>query len=416
MFRKILPPRGPAGLLAVSQLVNSFGDGAYYVCSVLYFTQIVKLSPAQVGLGLTIGWGIGFLAGVPLGHLADRYGPRGVSVALAAATGLSIASFVLIHSFPAFLVAACAYAVAQSGLAAVRQALLAAVVDRGDRTSVRAYLQSATNAGLSVGAGLGGLALEFGTASAYLSVFLFDAASFLVSAVVLAKLPQVPPSAPAGDGERKLAVLSDTPYALATFLNMIMLLRMPIISLAIPLWIVQRTHAPGWMVSAVLVLNTVAVMLFQVRIARRVTDLGTAARLVAQSGVVLIAACAVFPLSGVWPGAWPSSILLLAASALLVLGEMMQSSGSWEISFELAPPDRHGQYQGFYGTGVAVARMFGPLLLTTLVIDWGTPGWLLLGLLFLASGLASGPATRWAVRRRPNPVSPPEPARPGTAA
>lgn len=44
--------------------------------------------------------------------------------------------------------------------------------------------------------------------------------------------------------------------------------------------------------------------------------------------------------------------------------------------------------------------MVGPLLLTTLVITWGTPGWLLLGGLFLAAGLAMTPAVRWAECRR----------------
>ena len=78
---------------------------------------------------------------------------------------------------------------------------------------------------------------------------------------------------------------------------------------------------------------------------------------------------------------------------------MMLASGSWEISFGLAPADKQGQYQGFFGTGTAVARMVGPLLLTTLVIGWGTPGLLVVGLLFLAAGLATTPAVRSAERR-----------------
>ena len=39
----------------------------------------------------------------------------------------------------------------------------------------------------------------------------------------------------------ELAVLRDKPYALISFLNVIMLLCIPIISLAIPLWIIERT-------------------------------------------------------------------------------------------------------------------------------------------------------------------------------
>ncbi|MGK5449988.1 hypothetical protein [Streptomyces radiopugnans] len=49
------PPRRPA----LAQLINSVGDGAYYVCSALYFTRVVGLSATEVGLGLTVGWAAG---------------------------------------------------------------------------------------------------------------------------------------------------------------------------------------------------------------------------------------------------------------------------------------------------------------------------------------------------------------------
>lgn len=39
----------------------------------------------------------------------------------------------------------------------------------------------------------------------------------------------------------KLAVLRDRPYAVITLLNTVLLLYMPLLSLVVPLWIVQRT-------------------------------------------------------------------------------------------------------------------------------------------------------------------------------
>ncbi|WNV83628.1 MFS transporter [Umezawaea sp. Da 62-37] len=394
-----LPTRGPARVLALAQLANSLGDGAYLVCSALYFTRIVGLSATQVGFGLTLGWAVGSVAGIPLGHLADRRGPKGTAVLLAVATAVAVGSFLVVHSFVPFAIAACLYASCQSGLSAARQALLAALVDKTERTAVRAYLQSTVNAGLAVGAGVGGLALQVDTREAYLAVFALDVLGFLAAAAVLRGLPPVPPVPSVTTGGPVLAVLRDRPYALVALLNAVMLLYMPLLSLVVPLWIVQRTAAPRWMVAALLVLNTVGVVLFQVRVARQVTGLDSAARLVRYAGFALLASCAVFALSA-GGSAWTAVLVLLVAAVLQVFGEMMLASGAWEIGFDLAPSDKQGQYQGFFGTGVPVARMAGPLLLTALVIGWGTAGWLVLGGVFLVAGLAMGPAVRWAAGRR----------------
>ncbi len=392
----LLPPRGPQRTLALAQLSNSVGDGAYYVTSALYFTHVVGLSPARIGLGLTVAWAIGSLVGAPLGSFADRRGPRGTAALLALATAVSVASFLVVRDFALFLVAACVYATAQSGLAAARQALLAGLVSQQDRTSALAHLQSTSNGGLTVGAGLGGVALSLGTNSAYLTVFAIDAASFLLCASVLLKLPVVPGSPPVeGKG---LEVLRDRPYAVITLLNAVLLLRLPLLSIAIPLWITERTAAPEWLVSALFILNCGAVMLFQVRMAAGIKGLATAARALRRSGAMMVPTCAVFALSA-YVSPWLAAAVLIAGAVLLVIAEMWQSAGAWQLSFDLAPAGRTGEYQGFFGTGVTIARTTGPLLLTLLLLDLGTLGWLLVGVLLMLASYAMGPASRWAARR-----------------
>ncbi|AZQ35966.1 MFS transporter [Streptomyces cyaneochromogenes] len=398
MTNSPVPPAGPQRVLALAQLSNSIGDGAYYTTSALYFTQVVGLAPARVGLGLTVGWAVGSLVGVPLGQLADRRGPRGTAVLLALATGLAVASFTVVRGFWPFVLAACVYAAAQSGLAAARQALLAGLVAAGERTRLLAHLQSTLNAGLAVGAGLGGLALHAGTRTAYLTVFALDAVSFLVCASLLLRLPSMTPVA-SRQRHGGLGVLRDRPYAVVALLNTVLLLRLPLLSLVLPLWITRRTEAPAWLVSALFVLNTAAVMLFQVRAARGVTGLATATRAVRRAGWVMLAACVVFALSA-GASLWVAVGILVVGAVLQVVAEMGQSAGSWQLSFDLAPEGRVGEYQGLFGTGVTVARTLGPLLLTALLVEWGTPGWLLLGGAMLAASYAMGPAARWAAGRR----------------
>jgi hypothetical protein len=395
----VLPPAGAARDLAFAQLANSVGDGAFIVTSALFFTRVVGLSTAQVGLGLTIAWLVGFLTGVPLGNLADRRGPRQVAVLLALTTSVSVASFLFVRSFPLFLLAAITYASSQTGLTAARQALLAGLVDPAERTRIRAFLQSTVNAGLAVGAALGGIALHFDTAPAYLTVFALDALSFLIAARLIHRVPRVAVTTRI-KGEPRLAVLHDRPYAVLALLNAIMLLFMPLLSLVAPLWIVTRTNAPDWVVASLLIVNTLGVTVFQVRIAHSVRDLRTATRSVRYAGIAMLAACTVFALSATNVSAAAAAVVLVLAAALLTLGEMKLASGAWEISFGLAPQDRQGQYQGFFGTGPAIARMLGPALLTTVVLGWGPIGWIAVGALFLGTSCATGPAVRWAARTR----------------
>ncbi|WP_328325096.1 MFS transporter [Kribbella sp. NBC_00382] len=395
-----LPPAGTARNLAFAQLANSVGDGAFIVTSALFFIRVVGLSTAQVGLGLTIAWLVGFLTGVPLGNLADRKGPRGVAILLALSTAVSVSSFLFVRSFPLFLIAAIAYASSQTGLTAARQALLAGLVQPAERTRIRAFLQSTVNAGLAVGAALGGVALRFDTAPAYLTVFAIDAASFLIAAALIHRVPAVKPVTLRVAGEPRLAVLHDRPYAVLALLNAVMLMFMPLLSLVAPLWIVERTNAPSWVVASLLIINTLGVTFFQVRIARSVTNLRTATRSVRFAGVAMLAACGVFALSAIGMAPAGAAVVLAVAAVLLTLGEMKLASGAWEISFGLAPADKQGQYQGFFGTGPAVARMLGPALLTTLILGWGPVGWMIVGALFLGTSVVTGPAVRWAARTR----------------
>ncbi|MFH9353396.1 MFS transporter [Kitasatospora sp. NPDC017646] len=401
----LLPPAGSQRTLAAAQLASAVGDGAYYTCSALYFTRVVGMSPTALGLGLAIAWALGSLAGVPLGHLADRRGPRRTAVALALGTAAVVAALLAVRSYGPFLLAVCLYATTQSGLTAARQALVAGLVPPAERTGLLAHLQSTLNGGLAVGAAIGGIALTVGTRTAYLGAFAVTALGFLAGALVLRRLPEVPPAPGESGAGQRLAVLRDRRYAAVTLVNTVLLLRMPLLSLILPLWIAQRTSGLGWLGSVLFVLNTLAVLVFQVRAARDVTGLDTAVRAVRASGVLLLASCLVCGLSALSVPVWAFGALLVAAAVLQVAGEMRQSAGSWQLGFDLAPPERIGQYQGFFGTGVAVARTLGPLLLTALLLEGGLAGWLVLGGVFLAAGYAMGPVARWAARdRRPAPA------------
>lgn len=377
----------------------TMGNGAFMTCSALYFTKVIGFSPERLGLGLTIAGLAGLLAGVPLGHLADRRGPRGTAAALVALNGIAVAGYLFIGSFVQFVLVACAFVVLERGGRAALQATIAAVLQGADLVRTRAYLRSVNNMGIAVGALLAGIALQIGTHNAFRVVIVLDALSFVVSALLLMTLPPTTPAPAAAPGEPRLAVLRDRPFALITLISVVLSLYAVLLEIVLPLWIVSHTAAPRWLVTLLFLLNTASVVSFQVRIAKKVDSLPLAVAAFRRSGVVLLLSCVLFALSSTGTTVAASALLVLGG-AVHVYGEMVLSAAAWVVSHELAPPEKQGQYQGFFFTGYAASVMIAPALLASLIIGYGAPGWFVLGGAFLLSALAMGPAVRWAARTR----------------
>jgi MFS family permease len=78
------------------------------------------------------------------------------------------------------------------------------------------------------------------------------------------------------------------------------------------------------------------------------------------------------------------------------VGELWHSAAGFEVSYALAPEQATGQYLGVFGLGAGLAEAVGPALLIGLCISWGRPGWYVVGVLFLATGLVTPAAVRWA--------------------
>jgi MFS family permease len=384
--------------MAGMTLVNTFGNGLLLTIVVLYFTHVVGLSGGQVGLGLTIGGLLGLLVGVPLGHVADRVGPREVLLVVMGAQAFAAVSYVFVESFGAFVAAATAVVTLNQGASAVKQGLIAQVLPAEDRVAGRALLRAVTNVGFAVGSALAGLVIAVDAPDAYRAAIVADALSFAVGAVLLLKLPHVPPQPAATDDGPRFIVLRDRPYLVVTGLVAVMTLHFSVLDVALPLWVQEHTAAPRAIVAVVLVTNCVLVALLSVRLARGSDTVAGAAKAGARAGVILAASCVVFTLAS-GPGAVVAAIVLLAAGVVEVFGEMVQAASGWGLGYGLAPEHAQGQYQGAASTGFALALTIGPVLMAA-VVSAGTLGWLGLGAVFLLAGFATIPVAAWAATGR----------------
>ncbi|MGW1846678.1 MFS transporter [Streptomyces sp. NPDC001966] len=378
--------------------LNAAGRGALVTCLIVYLTRVVGLETVEVGAALTTAGLIGLLVGVPFGHLADQVGPRRTAVVLSALSGLTCLLYLCVDSFVSLMLVTCLFTVTERGGSTAREALLATVITN-EAVTTRAYLRSISNIGMALGTGIAGIALAVHTRPVYLGVIALNTVCLLLCGAILSRLPEPEGRTGKAVPGNRLPVLRDRPYILVTLLNVVMLLQAQVLEIAIPLWLAQHTQAPRFMVAALLVLNTVGVVLFQVRVSRRIGTLDSALLWWRRSGLVLFVVCAVFAASA-GRSALLASVVLLVGAVLHVYAEMLQSAAGWVFSLDLAPDGKQGQYQGLFNTSFPLAQMIAPSVLLPLVLGWGAAGWIVLGAVFAVAGFAMVPVVGWAVRTR----------------
>jgi MFS family permease len=380
--------------MAVGTFVNTIGNGMYMTVMVMYFTRFVGLPAAQVGLGLTVAGLVGLAAGVPMGHLADRRGPREVSVLLGILSAVVMAAFVVVHAFWQFLLVAVAENLVASSARAARGGMIARF--GGEEKAVfRAYLRSVTNVGIALGGVLGALALVFDTKAWYMALIGVNAASFVVSALITLRVPRVAPL-PAPPGAGRWIALGDRRFLAVSGLMALMNMQFEVLMFAAPLWIAKLGHAPRWTVGALLIINTVLVAVLQVRMSRGVDTVAKGVRATIRSGWVFAAAAVLFGSIG-WVPAWAAVVLLLVAAAVHSVGEIVQQAGVFELGYGLAADHAQGQYQGLFSMMTGGAIALAPGIYSLLCVDWAPAGWFVLGAVFAGAGCAMP----WAVRVRP---------------
>ncbi|MET8118807.1 MFS transporter [Micromonospora sp. NPDC005291] len=396
--RGLIPETRPQRILALATFVNMMGSGVFMVSAALFFTRVVGLPLGQVGLGLGVAAAVGLFAGVPVGHLADRRGSRGVYLWMLVIQGVAMAALVLVQSFWLVLVALCVGELARSAGGAARGPLVRGI-GGADLTRYRAYLRSVANLAGSCAAVAAGFAVQYDTRPAYLALVLGNALSFVASAAIVAALPPIPP-VPAPQTANPWDAMKDRAYVAVTVLDGIMSIHHQVLLFALPLWIIGHTDAPRWLIGGAALVNTALVVLLQVRASRGVDDSVSAGKAMRRSGAAFFVGMAAMAAAAGLPS-WLALIGIVIGVIVHTVGELWHTAGSLELRFSLAPAHAQGQYMGLFGFGAGLANVVAPTVLALLCIAWGAPGWLLLGGVFVVAGLVTPHFVRWAERTRP---------------
>ena len=407
----LVPDRGPRRVYGLATLVNTVGFGLIMTSSVLYFTRIVHLSTRQVGLGLTVAGLIGLAASVPIGDLADRHDPRQVVRMTMLVQCLATFGYLIIHSFIGFLVVATVDMLGMNASQSAGGALLWRV-GGDDATTFRSTERAISNVGISLGAAGCAAAVQIATPGAYRALIIGNALSFLAAWLVAGRLPRYEPLPRPADG-RRWAALADPPFVVYVLHNAAMSLQYFVLMLLLPLWVVDHTAAPRWSVGLYLLINTVMVVLLQVRVGKNVQTITQGGAALRRAGLLFLISCSAIGLAAGLPG-WAALIVLIIAVGWHTVGELSHASASFALDFGMAPAHAQGQYQGLAGLGMGAGAAAAPVALIGLCLSCGVAGWVGLGACFAGLGLVAPALARWGERTRPQLTEPVLPSEPDT--
>lgn len=375
---------GPQRILTIVFFVNAVGTGLFMTASALYYTIYLGLSAEQVAIALGIGGIVGIFSGMPVGHIADRRGPRGTYVVTMLAEAASMLAFLWAADFLAFAVVTCLASLTMTAGVAARGPLIRGYAS-GTPTRFRAFLRTASGLGVGLGAVVAGVLVAIGSPTAYALVVILNALSFFACGLILLRVPPLP-VVPRPEVATAWGAITDLRFVVFTISSAVLAANLIMLPFAIPLWIHDETAAPTWIVSVLMLINAVGAVLFQIAASRGVNSVRAAARAMRWAAAALAVTYALFGWSAYLSPAW-ATVILVAGALTLTAGELLHSVGAIELSFRLAPEHATGAYQGVFGMGKGVVLALAPAFLTWLLLGRGMIGWIVLAGITIAAAL-----------------------------
>ena len=409
---RYLPPRllrlaGPTPLvrrLSSQSVLSAFGDGVFLTGSAVFFTQIVGLSAAQVGLGLTLAGVVTFALAVPLGKLSDRLGAKRV---WATASLLEAALYLVwleVGGLPTFIAMMVGLELVSTASRSARNAYRFDVFPREERVSSNAYFRAARNVGYTLGALMAGVALATNNDDVIRLVPVATAVLLLLNATLVSRLPDrgehvdvESPLEEALGGDGSGSALRNRGYLMMSICGGVLATHQVLLNVVIPLWLVEETDAPRVLLAWLFGTNTVMAVLLQVAAARGVVTVADSLRAERRGAFFFMLSCGIVLVTHDTVG-WVTIALVWIGHVTVTGAELFSSAGEWGLQAELSDPARRGEYQGVSQLGYTLGSVWAPAAYTFLAMEWGTPGWLIIAAIVLAAAVGIHPAARAAER------------------
>ena len=367
LYLRSLDPMLPrqVWLVQTGGVVNSLGNGIVFPFIVIYLHNVRGISFAAAGLALSGGAVAALAAGSAAGTFVDRIGGRNTLLVGLLLQAISFALFPLIreawHAFALLALEGAGTACFWPG-----QSTLLSKLTPPERThSAFALQRISMNLGLGIGGVIGGLIATTQDPDSFTTLFLLDAATFLVFIGVLSTIREPAAQAPTGASADAVggyrAVLRDRNFLWLMGLNVIFVAVGYEVFALLPPFAKNYADVSERWVGTMWLANTILIVLIQLPVSKALEGRRRMAALALMS--LLFAAAALIVLGGgIWFSGTAAALVFVGATLVFGVGETLQGPTQAPLVADLAPDHLRGRYFALGSMSWSAGSILGPAI------------------------------------------------------
>ncbi|MFX0047536.1 MAG: MDR family MFS transporter [Candidatus Hermodarchaeota archaeon] len=358
-------------VLVLATFIDRLGAFILFPFYSLYITSHFGVGMIEVGILFSI-FSIGNIFGGTLGGaLADKYGRRAMILLGLVVSGISNVIMGLVNDLYLFYVIGTISGLAGNFGGPARQAMVADLLPKEQRAEGFGILRVALNLSAVIGPLLGG----FVATQSYLSLFIIDAVSSVITAIIVyLVIPETKPQKQVDEPEESMVqtligykeVLKDWVFVLFLLTSAIIVLVYMQMNSTLSVFLRDVHGFPeqgfGWLLS----MNAIMVVFLQFWISKRVSKYAPM-KVMAFGGLFLMVGFSMY-------GFVSEVYLFFIAMAIITVGEMIWFPIGQVAVASFAPEDKRGRYMAVFQFQWAIPSLFG-ILVAGLVMEFIGPNW-----------------------------------------
>lgn len=363
-----------AWTLELGFLVNAFGTGVSYPFLVIYLHNVRDIGLGTAGLVVATIGAAGLAAGLAVGSVVDRIGPRRMLWAALALLAVGYALFPLVRSpWQAFL-AALLVGIGGGAFWPAQLTFLGRLVPAARRHAAWGLQRTFLNLGLGLGGLVGGLIARTDDSRTFAVLFAVNVATSLGYALILVFVS--PPRAPSGEQDPArpvpragyASVLRHHPFMGLMGLNVVLIAVGNAQLELVPVFATNEAGVSETGIGLVFLAAMLALVVFQLPVAKALEG-RSRMRALALAPLLWAVAWLVVEGGGIWLEGAVAAVAFAGAAIVYGLGECFHGPNYGPLVADLAPRGLEGRYwavsSGSWELGYVLGPAVGGFVLAT---------------------------------------------------